>query len=144
MVELKSITLDELKNIKNSFIIDCYNKIIKNQELNPKNLYNDFYEIILDNKVIGYVGSVSGIDKYGRIEARILIKDEYELEGYGTTALGLFTDIAFSNIHIHTIYGLIEQSNLAAARVFAKNHYHVNEEESDELLFLEKDNGKAL
>lgn len=138
-MEIFKTSPEELLNTKDDFLIEYYKALKENSErIHPNNNKTCMYQIVEDNVIIGYIGLVDGIDKYGRCELKIRIFDEYMNKEYGTKAVELFTNKMFEDIHIHSIYGYFID-NPAAKQILIKNSFHYNEDESDEYYCYERD-----
>lgn len=85
--------------------------------LNP---FNRYYGILIDDKLIGYMG-IKGIKKFRRESTLGIVFDPSNVnKGYGTRTLRLFLKYYFDEMNMRRMYLEVAKFNSRAMRVYKK------------------------
>jgi len=83
--------------------------------------------LIAENGVGETVGVADLVDfdaKNLRAEVGIVVMDNQRQKGYATAALRQIADYASSVLHLHQLYAIVDDQNLAAQKLFEKCDFH--------------------
>lgn len=110
---------------------------LENMEKEPGNeKWYSYFAIIVNNKIIGSIGSKGKPDKDGMIEIGYGIAACYENKGYTTEAVSLFCKYFFSNKLVQAIKACTDLSNIASQRILIKNGFKYSGIEDEENIYI--------
>lgn len=96
-----------------------------------ENAHQDIYEakqfrFVICNTKNTPVGMIDLFDfnpQHKRVGVGILIKSKYQGKGYGTEALEMVIDYAFTYLNVHQIFANITSNNLKSISIFEKLNF---------------------